>query len=137
MAMVRTVRVSAQAFMLTFPVHVDARGTLVEVDFRALPFRPRRAFVVEGTEAGTVRGGHAHKRCRQILMCVQGVVTVETAGPEGRRTDVLASPTQALLVPARVWSRQIFDEARSRLLVLASHYYDPDSYLDGGPTGAA
>ena len=124
-------RERAEPFTLG-PVHVDARGSLVELDFRRLPFVPKRVFLVEGAEAGCVRGGHAHKRCRQILVCVRGIVSVEAAGPDGPETHELRSPAEALLVPARVWSRQIYREAGSRLLVLASHYYDPDSYIVGG-----
>jgi hypothetical protein len=64
---------------------------------------------------------------------VSGVVVVETVQSESRETYVLESPTEALLVPERVWSRQIFREAGSRLMVLASHPYDPGSYVEDLP----
>ena len=120
---------NVRAFALDLPIHLDARGGLVEMDFRNLPFVPKRAFIVEGAEAGSIRGGHAHKRCQQILVCVSGVVTVETLCGDQRATHVLDSPARALLIPARIWARQIYGDCPSRLLVLASHHYDPDSYV--------
>lgn len=128
-----TGRPPAGAVLLPFPAHVDPRGSLVELDFRQLPFVPRRIFLVAGAVAGTSRGGHAHKHGQQLLVCVSGTVEVETVHLGGREVHVLESPTRALLVPERVWSRQIFREAGSRLLVLASHPYDPDSYVEDLP----
>jgi hypothetical protein len=108
----------------------DARGSLLPFDFASLPFLPRRLFVVHDVPPGTVRGGHAHKRARQLLVCLFGRIDVELR--DGGRTEmlILDSADSGLLIEAGVWSAQTYVAPGSMLLVLASEPYDAASYLD-------
>src|SRR3546814_3738939 len=93
------------------------------------PVTPRRAFTVHGVPAGTSRGGHAHARGQQLLVCLSGEVIVELRFRGEIEQVRLARPNNALLVDAGVWARQTYlDDAV--LLVLASEPYDADSYQD-------
>ena len=109
------------------PEHSDARGALLAMEFEALPFAPRRAFMVHGVPTGTARGGHAHARGQQLLVCLSGEVIVELrlrGEVEHVRMD---RHIDALLIEAGVWARQTYlDDAV--LLVLASEPYDAASY---------
>ena len=66
-----------------FPVHTDARGTLIAVEGADVGFPIQRVFVVRGTEPSLPRGGHAPE-CRELLVLVSGRVTgfVRNAGGE-------------------------------------------------------
>lgn len=106
----------------------DARGELVPLDFGALPFTPCRAFLVQAVPPGQARGGHAHARGQQLLVCVAGRVEVELRhGGRSERVE-LRPGTDALLLEAGVWARQAYGDGGA-LLVLASDPYDPDSYV--------
>ena len=107
----------------------EPRGRLVEIDYGSLPFTVRRSFVVDRVPAGVVRGGHAHRECEQILICLQGKVRVNLRLADNRAEVLLNDNSQGLYVGAGVWFEQRYD-TDARLLVLASLPFDSDSYVD-------
>ena len=108
----------------------DERGTLSFAEVAdALPFEPRRFFLVHDVPAGTSRGGHAHRRCEQYLVAVGGKVAVTLDDGEKRADYLLERPDQGLHIPAGIWGEQRYPEDDSCLLVLASAPYDPEDYL--------
>lgn len=107
----------------------DERGSLLPLDFHALPFEPRRIFVVHEVPAGTVRGRHAHHRSRQLLVRLHGRIEVEMRCQGVSARTVLADSHAGLLLEAGVWSAQTYLEPGSSLLVLASEAFHPSSYI--------
>lgn len=107
----------------------DERGSLLPLDFHALPFEPRRIFVVHEVPAGAVRGRHAHHRSRQLLVRLQGRIEVEMRCQGVSARTVLEDSQAGLLLEAGVWSAQTYLEPGSSLLVLASEAYHPSSYI--------
>ena len=69
--------------LAAFPVHADARGTLMAVEGADVGFPVQRVFTVRGTEVRVRRGGHA-PGCRELLVLVAGraVGTVRSASGE-------------------------------------------------------
>lgn len=114
---------------LELPAVSDSRGRLVEFDFRLFPFVPQRAFFISGVPTETIRGGHAHIDCEQVLVCLRGRVTVELVFKNNRAGIELNRPTLALYVAAGVWTQQVYREPDTELLVFASLPYDPSSYV--------
>jgi UDP-2-acetamido-3-amino-2,3-dideoxy-glucuronate N-acetyltransferase len=114
-----------------FTEFADLRGTLTSGDMPsvAVPFVPRRWFLVYEVPTREVRGEHAHRVCHQFLICVSGQVTV--AVDDGTRRDVLLldNPTVGLYLPPMTWSSQFRYDSESVMLVLASHPYDPGDYI--------
>jgi UDP-2-acetamido-3-amino-2,3-dideoxy-glucuronate N-acetyltransferase len=108
----------------------EPRGTLVEFDYGTLPFVPRRTFVVMDVPPGTERGGHAHKECEQVLVCLEGRVVVSVVAGDRRTEVVLDRPANGLYVGAGVWARQRYEAAGTRLLVFASLPFRADSYIE-------
>lgn len=116
----------------------DDRGLLVAGQYPDdLPFAPVRVFVVSDSRAGQVRGGHAHRTCHQLIMVVRGEVEVEWDDDQGTHIRVLDSPSDALYVPPLVWAKQTYARTDSVLLVLASHLYDVEDYVDDRDEAAA
>jgi dTDP-4-dehydrorhamnose 3,5-epimerase-like enzyme len=108
----------------------DVRGVLSAIDLAALGFLPARAFAVAGA-AGAVRGGHGHRRGRQILMLVSGLIDVELRDA-GEIVRIRLDPDRrALLIEPPVWSRQTFIGEGSAMMVFCDTAYDPDDYILG------
>lgn len=107
----------------------EPRGDLTSIDFAELPFSPARVFAVTGCPPGSVRGGHAHTEGHQLLVCTRGEVLVELRRQSRRQVRCLPGGP-GLLVPAGVWGQQTYATRDTTLLVVASHRYDPASYID-------
>lgn len=118
-------------YLERFAEFSDLRGRLTagEVPSEAIPFTPRRWFLVYDVPSREVRGEHAHRVCHQFLICVSGQVSVAVDDGENRGEALLDAPTLGLYVPPRVWASQYRYDDDAVLLVLASHSYDPDDYI--------
>jgi UDP-2-acetamido-3-amino-2,3-dideoxy-glucuronate N-acetyltransferase len=109
----------------------DLRGKLTagEAPDDAVPFTPRRWFLVYDVPGREVRGAHAHRECEQFLICVHGSVKVAVDDGENRAEVTLDDPTKGIYVPPLVWASQFHYEADAVLLVLASLPYDAADYI--------
>jgi acetyltransferase-like isoleucine patch superfamily enzyme/dTDP-4-dehydrorhamnose 3,5-epimerase-like enzyme len=120
--------------LIRLPEHRDLRGSLVALGLsdlppQDLPFLPSRMFMVFDVPSPEVRGEHAHRVCHQLLICVNGSVSVVADDGENRQNFVLSSRSDALHLPPMTWSMQYGHAEGSVLLVLASHPYDPGDYI--------
>jgi hypothetical protein len=123
----RTMLSVGNAHVQRFPEFFDLRGRLTAGE--ALPFVPRRWFLVYDVPSREVRGEHAHRVCHQFLVCVAGQVTIAVDDGENRAEVLLDDPTLGVYIPPLVWGSQFRYDSDSVLLVLASHEYDPDDYI--------
>lgn len=108
----------------------DMRGDLSAGEFeRQIPFAVRRYFIVFDVPSEDVRGEHAHRRCRQFLVCLRGRCRVVVDDGRKRAEIVLDRPNLGLYLPPMVWGIQYQHTADALLLVFASEYYDPADYI--------
>lgn len=108
---------------------VDLRGALTIGDVGHVPFDIARAYFVSGVGQGLIRGAHAHRRCHQLLIAVQGSLTCVCDDGEMRMEIRMNRPELALHIEPMVWGTQYQFEPGSVLGVLASLPYDPDEYI--------
>jgi hypothetical protein len=109
--------------LIQFETYIDRRGELNTMEAnKQIPFDIKRVFYIHGTQYE--RGGHAHKKCQQVLIALNEVVHVWIGAFE----YVLSSPRFGLYVPTNYKIRMVF-ESGAILLVLASERYDPDDYI--------
>jgi dTDP-4-dehydrorhamnose 3,5-epimerase-like enzyme len=114
---------------VAFRCHRDARGTLVALDLpSAVPFAVVRAFWVFDVPAGTARGAHAHKLCRQFLVCVSGSVAVEVFDGSAEGSITLGAG-EALYVPPGIFATERYLAPGSVLMVFCDRPYEPADYL--------
>jgi|KBSSwiStaDraftv2_1062776.scaffolds.fasta_scaffold483121_2 acetyltransferase-like isoleucine patch superfamily enzyme len=112
------------------PIIEDLRGNLAARELgRGLPFPPARFFVVFDVPSKEVRGAHAHRLCRQLLVCLSGSVACLVDDSRHRQEFLLEGPELALEIPEMVWAVQYKYTSDALLLVLASHAYDADDYI--------
>jgi dTDP-4-dehydrorhamnose 3,5-epimerase-like enzyme len=94
-----------------------------------LPFKPKRIYWVYDVLNGTDRGGHYHHELQQIIICVNGKLTVKLENNKGEIIKfILDSPSKALYIPQRHW-RDITFEENAVLLCVASEIYNENDYV--------
>ncbi len=109
----------------------DARGLLTAAQYpEQVPFVPVRVFIVTQSPSGTERGGHAHRACHQLLIAIAGTVVVEYDDEAGTGAVTLSDATTGLHIPPLAWAKQMYATEGASLVVLASHSYDADDYID-------
>jgi UDP-2-acetamido-3-amino-2,3-dideoxy-glucuronate N-acetyltransferase len=112
-------------------VNDDLRGDLMVAEFeRHLPFLPTRIFFVYHVPNARVRGEHAHRQCSQLLVAINGAVSVVLDNGRSCRQEVrLDTPAVGVLIPPMVWGIQYRFSADAILAVFASHPYDTEEYI--------
>ncbi len=117
---------------LTLPLHGDDRGKLIALEALSelVPFEVKRVYYIFDTTPGTVRGNHAHKNLKQVLICISGACTIVCEMPDGTKSEIrLDWPNRGLLIEGLVW-RQMKDFSKDAvLIVLASEHYDEADYI--------
>lgn len=116
--------------LITLHTISDPRGNLTVAEENIdLPFDLKRAYWIFDVPQGGNRGGHAHKRLRQVLVAVNGSFTVNLDNGKERKKYLLNNPEEGLLIDTEIW--RTLDEFSSGAvcLVLASELYDPEDYL--------
>jgi hypothetical protein len=109
---------------------IDARGSLTVGEVpNEVPFSPARYFAVFGVPTMELRGEHAHKRCKQFLICLHGSCRVLLDDGANRCEITLDSPDMGVFMPEMIWGTQYHYSADAVLLVFASRNYEADDYL--------
>lgn len=108
----------------------DQRGPLAVLgqDGAPLPFVPKRLFLTYEANRES-RGGHAHRRCQQILLCASGSVRIRVKDGINEEVFTLDSPREALWLGPMIWAEQFDHSEGTVLLVLASDPYDDADYI--------
>ena len=115
---------------VNFPPLGDDRGSLVALEGNnTVPFDIKRVYYIFGTQTGVSRGFHAHKKLKQVAVCVTGKCRMIIDNGKERVETWLDSPTKGLLINDLVW-REMHDFSDDCvLLVLASEHYDEADYI--------
>ena len=115
-----------------FPVRGDDRGKLIALESLSeqVPFEVKRVYYIFDTTPGTVRGKHAHRQLKQVLVCLAGACTIDCEMPDGTKSSHrLDWPDRGLLIEGLVW-REMRDFSKDAvLMVLASEHYDERDYI--------
>lgn len=116
--------------LVEIPQRGDSRGGLAVAEIGgALPFPVRRAYWIYGTKPGVSRGFHAHKKLRQLCICMSGSVRFRLFDGKDEAWVQLDSPRIGLFVGPGMW-REMHDFApETILLVLADTEYDEADYI--------
>ena len=115
------------ATIIDLPTFSDSRGSLTVLE-GAVPFTVRRVYYIYG--ASGLRGGHRHKKNRQVLVAVAGSCEVFVDNGREKSAFALDSPGKGLLLELEDWHTMDKFSPGCVLLVLASEPYDIDDYID-------
>ncbi|MCE3255433.1 MAG: WxcM domain protein [Rickettsiaceae bacterium] len=116
--------------IIDFEIKGDERGSLIALEGnKNIPFEIKRIYYIFDTKEGVQRGFHAHKKLKQILVCVRGSCKILLDDGKEKSEVILDSPDKGLLIESVIW-REMFDFSPDCVLVvLADNYYDEEDYI--------
>ena len=118
------------AKFIEFEVKGDQLGWLIALEGgRNIPFPIRRAYYIFGTRPGVRRGKHAHRRLRQVLVCVAGACTIALDDAREAEEVRLTGNDRGLVLDPMVWHEMYDFSPDCVLLVLADEWYDEGDYI--------
>ena len=124
-------KLSDQIKILDFAELGDERGNLVviEGENQDIPFDIKRVFYIYGSDATVVRGQHANRRTKFVLINVAGESKVKVDNGFETRIISLNKPRMGLYLDTMVWKDMYDFSPDSILLVLCSEHYDGSEYI--------
>lgn len=113
--------------LINLTTHSDARGDLTVIE-KCLPFDVKRVYYIYNST--TQRGGHRHKATTQALVCVAGSADIYVHDGNSEQIVTLNTPNQCLIVNPEDWHTMQNKTSATVLLVLASHHFNLEDYID-------
>ena len=116
--------------MQHFQRHTSEDSSYLQVlNKKDLPFKVERIFFVNSSSnRSCTRGGHAHRDCEQLLVCLSGQITINLLNSKGESTVTLEEG-QEYYHPKMEWADITFNESNSILLSLCSLEYLEKDYI--------
>tara|TARA_B110000438_G_C15692009_1_gene597213 strand:- start:485 stop:913 length:429 start_codon:yes stop_codon:yes gene_type:complete len=106
------------------------KGCLGIAEFeKHVPFEIRRVFFFYDVPNNTNRGGHAHRKQQQFMICLSGCVKLNTVSAFGKNNFFLDRPSKGILLPPMTWTDICFEEPNSTVIVLTCSKYDEADYI--------
>jgi hypothetical protein len=122
--------IGPSAKLVRLPVVPDERGKLSFIEGgRHVPFDIARIYYLYDVPAAAVRGGHAHKDLKQLIIALSGSFDVRLDTGRLRRVVQLNRPNIGLLISSMMWRELDNFSSGGICLVLASMPYDESDYF--------
>jgi len=108
----------------------DDRGSLIALESNnQIPFDIHRVYYLYGTKPGVARGFHAHKKIKQLAVCIKGSCRFVMDDGSHKQEVILSTPDKGLLIDAMQWHEMYDFSDDCVLLVLANQPYDESDYI--------
>jgi dTDP-4-dehydrorhamnose 3,5-epimerase-like enzyme len=115
------------ASILELPTRTDTRGSLTVLE-KVLPFDIKRIYWIYDLN-DAARGKHRHKQTWQAMVCLQGKCEVKVIKHQQEEIFKLEKPNEILILEPDDWHEMRNFENSPILLVVASHLYDANDYI--------
>ena len=106
-----------------------SEGSLSFFETSDTNFSMKRFYYIYDAPANTKRGGHAHRKLKQLLFCPYGKIRIELDDGYERKVEILDNPGEALLLQPGIWRDMYWIKENSVLCVAASEEYDEKDYI--------
>ncbi|MEO3678968.1 FdtA/QdtA family cupin domain-containing protein [Rheinheimera sp. FR7-31] len=107
----------------------DGRGDLIAIEGKkTVPFAIARVYYLTQLN-GHARGFHAHKKLKQLVVCLHGSCKFVLDDGKCREEIVLDRPDTALFVGNMIWREMSDFKDDCVLMVLADARYDEADYI--------
>lgn len=115
--------------IINIPKIENHLGNIAFVEKDVLPFEIRRVYYLYDIPSTAHRGGHSHKKLKQVLIAISGSFEVILDDGNERKIVTLNKPNQGLLINTNVWRELNNFSSGSVCLVLASEEFDESDYI--------
>ena len=106
----------------------NINGFLTVAEFKTLNFKIKRVFSITAPK-NSVRGKHAHKKCRQIFFCPKGKIEVTLFDGLNRKKINLSKTSKAILIPEKIWVELKFLNNDSFFIALCDQFFQEKDYI--------
>ena len=111
------------------PLRRGVPGSLGVLEFSSLDFVPQRLYWLAKVQTGEVRGNHAHKQLKQLLILISGSATVEICRGQDSELFELCKEGSALKISPGLWRNIMNFSEDAVIVVVCDRPYDEGDYL--------
>jgi dTDP-4-dehydrorhamnose 3,5-epimerase-like enzyme len=116
--------------IIDLPKIEDLRGNLSFIEEEGhIPFVIERVYWIYDVPGGQVRGGHAFKRQKELIVAISGSFDVEVDDGKKKQTFNLNRSYYGLYIPAGYWREMLNFSTNSLALVLSSTKFKEHDYI--------
>lgn len=120
----------ADCRLLNLPKIAMPQGNITPIEGAiTVPFDIARVFYLYDIPVDSSRGGHAHKKLEQVILCIMGSFDVIVDDGTDRRTVTLRRADEGLYVPSLLWAELVNFSSGAICVTLASMPYEEADYL--------
>lgn len=110
--------------------YTDSRGSLVPIEYgKDIDLIFKRSFFVFDVPKNQIRGYHAHKVSKQLLVCPVGKCIVTVRDGNLSKDILLDSPEIGVHIPEMIWNEILYQEDNSFLFALTTETYSDEEYI--------
>jgi dTDP-4-dehydrorhamnose 3,5-epimerase-like enzyme len=116
--------------IIQLPKITDVRGNLSVIEGnRSVPFEIKRVYYLYDVPSGATRGGHAHKKLKQMIIAISGSFDIIVDDGHKKKKFFLNRPHYGLFIPEGIWREINNFSSNSVALALVSEWYDENDYI--------
>ena len=96
-----------------------------------LPFEVKRVYWTYFTPENVERGGHAHRKLRQVIVAVAGTIKITLVQGNGETSHfILDRPDQGLYLPEMIWRTMQYSHNAVQLCIASTEFDEKDYIRD-------
>jgi dTDP-4-dehydrorhamnose 3,5-epimerase-like enzyme len=116
--------------LVDIPKIPDPRGNLSFIEeYDHIPFKLERTYWIYDVPGGQIRGGHAFKVQKELVVALSGSFDVVIHDGQEQKRFHLNRSYFGLLIPNGLWREMDNFSTNSVVLVLSSTKYDENDYI--------
>lgn len=115
--------------IIDIPKINNTKGNIGVIENNTLPFDVKRVYYLFDVPSGAKRGGHAHKKLKQVILAISGSFDVVLKDGKSKETITLNRPDKGLLIENNIWRELENFSSGSVCLVLASEAFSEEDYI--------
>ena len=115
--------------IIDIPKINNTKGNIGVVENDTIPFDVKRVYYLFDVPSGAKRGGHAHKKLKQVILAISGSFDVVLKDGKSKEIITLNKPDKGLLIENNIWRELENFSSGSVCLVLASEEFSEADYI--------
>ena len=115
--------------IIEIPKINNTKGNIGVIENDTIPFDIKRVYYLFDVPSGAKRGGHAHKKLKQVLIAISGSFDVVLKNGKSKEIITLNRSDNGLLIENNIWRELENFSSGSVCLVLASEEFSEDDYI--------